>query len=294
MSESSAHASNPERPADELSGRLRKAVEQVNAVPAPRQAAARVIERAAAWSAATAAPVARPPVRRLPIWAVATLAAAALVVFSLGGIILWAVLMPTPEGYSPYTPVTSVKPTPPEKPDSMPMAKDKPGIKVPAVKVVRLPAGATYPKAIYRTGVLHVVYFMGDPKQGDVYYLRWSMGPIDFSKAVRVNSQPRSVYVAGPGSGPQLAVDDHSIYKVHVAWAGPPGSGAGTGNAVYYTHFDEKKSAFEPQQEVRGKADGIATAPAVASNAGYAWVFWTAPGQKDKPEAGPHLWMAKS
>jgi hypothetical protein len=62
--------------------------------------------------------------------------------------------------------------------------------------IVRLPAGGIQPHAaVDSRGVAHVVYFSGDPANGDLFYTR--LGPDDtFSAPVRVNSDEGSAIAA--------------------------------------------------------------------------------------------------
>ncbi|KPJ74845.1 MAG: hypothetical protein AMK72_07285 [Planctomycetes bacterium SM23_25] len=79
--ESSSFHVGPDAVASELSGILKEAVEQIRAVPAPQEAVARHIERAAAWSDAEDADVqARPVSAGKRRWAF--MAAAALVLIA--------------------------------------------------------------------------------------------------------------------------------------------------------------------------------------------------------------------
>jgi len=37
-------------------------------------------------------------------------------------------------------------------------------------------------------GILHLIYFKGDPSGGDIYYVRKAPGSAEFSKSIRVNN----------------------------------------------------------------------------------------------------------
>ena len=114
-------------------------------------------------------------------------------------------------------------------------------------------------------GILHLIYFKGDPAGGDLFYARSKPGTIDFSKPIRVNSQPGSAVAIGTIRGGQLALGRGGL--VHVAWNGsqraaPPNPIKGT--PMLYTRLDRDQRAFEPQ---RNLMHGLSTSMAAAQSA---------------------------
>jgi hypothetical protein len=161
---------------------------------------------------------------------------------------------------------------------------DRPAAKkVSPVVVVRLPKGATHPQAVYRQGVLHVLYFKGEPKQGDVYYVRSNTPPV-FTAPLRVNSQANGAALAGGVHGPQLAVDERG--QAHVAWVAGPG--AEGGNTCY-----ARTSADGGKVELRRSLAG-GSPVAVAAGHDMVYLCWqgTAAGEQER-QAG-RVWLAKS
>ena len=66
------------------------------------------------------------------------------------------------------------------------------------VTLVRVPHGGIQPEVVSDgRGVLHLIYFTGDPKAGDLYYARSTDSGSTFSPAVRVNSQQGSAIAVG-------------------------------------------------------------------------------------------------
>ena len=111
------------------------------------------------------------------------------------------------------------------------------GVSLPAaeserVKLVRTPDGGIQPQAVVDSkGVVHLIYYKGEGKGGDIFYVRQEPGMDTFSKPIQVNSQPKSAMAAGTIRGAQLAVSRNG--RVHVAWNGPAPSGhASTGHAA--------------------------------------------------------------
>jgi hypothetical protein len=136
---------------------------------------------------------------------------------------------------------------------------------------------------------LHLVYFQGDPKQGDVCYVRSTTQPPDFSTPLRVNAQPGSAAIAGHAQGPQLAVDGQG--KAHVVWIGAGGAGEA---AVFYARPNQDGNGFEaPRQLAKGAAGSLGGAAVAVGNSAV-FVFWHAPGPRAPGEGGRRVWLAQS
>src|SRR5688572_8357945 len=87
------------------------------------------------------------------------------------------------------------------------------------VTVTRVPQGGIQPQAAVDAGqTIHLIYFKGDPKSGDIYYVRRASGQTEFSEPLRVNSQPGSAIAVGTIRGANLALGRAG--RVHVAWNG--------------------------------------------------------------------------
>ena len=88
-----------------------------------------------------------------------------------------------------------------------------------ALRLIRVPQGGIQPQAIVDDkGVIHLVYFNGEPRQGDLFYVRSTDGGATFSPPLRVNSQAGSAIAAGTIRGGQIALGENG--RVHVAWNG--------------------------------------------------------------------------
>src|SRR5690242_13918110 len=87
----------------------------------------------------------------------------------------------------------------------------------PGVAVVRLPAGGIQPQvAVDQRGVAHVVYFAGEPANGDLFYSSLNDGG-EFSTPLRVNS-PGSAIATGTVRGAKVAIGRNGT--IHVVWNG--------------------------------------------------------------------------
>ena len=70
----------------------------------------------------------------------------------------------------------------------------------------RLPEDSLQPQAVVDAlGLVHVVYFKGEPAAGDIYYTRRTPDGA-YSTPVRVNSQEGSAIALGSVRGAQLAI----------------------------------------------------------------------------------------
>jgi hypothetical protein len=81
--------------------------------------------------------------------------------------------------------------------------------------VQRLPDGGLQPEAVDDAdGVLHMLYFSGDPEAGDLFYRRGRAGSNadsgDWTEAVRVNSTPGSTVAVSSDNGRSFAAEERA------------------------------------------------------------------------------------
>ncbi len=66
------------------------------------------------------------------------------------------------------------------------------------VKTMRVPNGGIQPQIVQDAqGVVHLIYFKGEPKGGDIFYVRSKDGDT-FSDPIKVNSHPGSAVALVP------------------------------------------------------------------------------------------------
>jgi len=152
-------------------------------------------------------------------------------------------------------------------------------------------------------GTIHLVYFSGDPMQGDLFYVTSTDDGATFSQPRRVNSQPGSAIAAGTIRGGQIAIGKNG--HIHVAWngsniakpEGPLNPEAGErGAPMLYARLDETGNAFEPQRNLMQHSFGLDGGGSVAADHdGNVYVAWHGK-RKDavKGEAGRQVWIARS
>jgi hypothetical protein len=166
-----------------------------------------------------------------------------------------------------------------------------------AVHLIRVPQGGLQPQvAVGGDGVVHLIYFLGDPGAGDIYYIRKSPDEHEFSKPLRVNSQPGSAIAIGTIRGAQIAIGRNG--RVHVAWNGSRQAepkGPGGGFPMLYTRMNDAGSGFEPQRNVMQVAAGLDGGGSVAADgSGNVYVAWHAPDLNTQGEENRRVWIARS
>ncbi len=171
------------------------------------------------------------------------------------------------------------------------------------VRIVSIPSSGIQPQVVVSEGILHMIYFAGDPKNGDVFYTRSEDFGNAFSSPVRVNSQEGSAFAIGAIRGAQISVGKQG--RVHVAWngsdiaepRGPINPEAGKpGSPMLYARLNDRGTAFEPQRNLMRETFGLDGGGSVAADrSGNVYVGWhgKAPGAR-QGEAGRQIWIARS
>jgi len=174
----------------------------------------------------------------------------------------------------------------------------------PIVTLVRVPGNGIQPEAVVdRRGVLHLLYFSGEPRAGDLFYVRSSDSGVTFSQPIRVNSQPGSAIATGTIRGGQLAAGRDG--RIHVAWNGSdsamprglvnPESGQPSAPFLY-ARSNTDATAFEPQRNLTTRSYGVDGGGSIAADASgnvyAAWHSLAAGGQSGEDHR--FVWMARS
>jgi hypothetical protein len=172
------------------------------------------------------------------------------------------------------------------------------------VQVLRVPDGGVQPQVVAEAnGAVDVLYFSGDPKNGDLFFVRSGDGGKTFSPRLRVNSQAGSALALGTIRGGQMALGANG--RVHVAWngseiavpLGPVNPEAGkAGSPMLYTRLNDRGNTFEPQRNLMRKTFGLDGGGTIAADAdGSVYVAWHGkqPGAT-QGEAGRQVWIARS
>jgi hypothetical protein len=171
------------------------------------------------------------------------------------------------------------------------------------VTLLRTPNGGIQPQAARdNKGVVHLIYYKGDPAGGDIFYTRQLPGDINFSKPLQVNSQPGTAIALGTIRGAQLALGKSN--RVHVVWNGADAAKRNVRSSIggkeitplLYTRLNDSATAFEPERNLITYAAGLDGGSSVAADRqGNVYVTWHAPVPGNtNGEAGRAIFVACS
>ena len=148
--------------------------------------------------------------------------------------------------------------------------------------------------AVDGEGTVHLVYFEGDPSQGDLFYAKSKDG-LHFSDPIRVNSVPGTAVAIGNIRGARIAVGRRG--NVYVVWnasskLGNPALGR---SPMLFSRLNASRTAFEPERNLIHTAYGIDGGGGIAADQqGRVDVFWHAPVPGRQGEEFRHVWVTRS
>ncbi|HEY3328647.1 MAG TPA: hypothetical protein VGK19_01385 [Capsulimonadaceae bacterium] len=161
----------------------------------------------------------------------------------------------------------------------------------PRVSFLRVPDHGIQPQVVIDSAsTLHLVYFSGDPRHGDLYYVHTSLtDDSGFSSPIRVNKREGAATALDAIRGAQIAVGRGG--RVYVAWNGSVSAPrASTGTPMYFTRLNSAGTRFENERNIITWAGGIDGGGTLAcDNQGSVYVAWHGGGE---PEGG--VYLAKS
>jgi hypothetical protein len=155
------------------------------------------------------------------------------------------------------------------------------------VTLLRIPEGGIQPQAVVdKSGRIHLVYFKGAARAGDLFYVVKRTNDPDFSKPLRVNSKSSNAIAVGTIRGAQIALGKGD--RIHAAW------NSSDGKEMLYTRLNN--GAFEPERNVMTWTGGLDGGGSVAANEqGEVFVTWHGSASDNKRgEAGRAVFVAKS
>ena len=165
------------------------------------------------------------------------------------------------------------------------------------VNGLRVPHSGIQPQVTVESkGIVHLIYFTGDPGAGDIFYVHSENGGSSYSPPLRVNSQPGSAIALGNIRGAHLAVDKEG--RIHVAWNGSGKAepkGPKEAIPMLYARLNDSGTAFEPQRNIIQSAVGLDGGGSVAADeSGNVYVAWHAPAPGGVGEEQRRVWIAHS
>jgi hypothetical protein len=176
------------------------------------------------------------------------------------------------------------------------------------LRVIRVPNGGIQPEvAVDTTGIVHMIYFKGDPGHGDVFYVRSKGRGTTFSSPMRVNSEPGTAVATGTIRGAHVALGENG--RVHVAWNGSsqsplrgpripemPSDSPYNGLPMLYTRLNDAGTAFERERNLMKVTFGLDGGGSVAADGSEnVYVAWHGKRSGDpEGEGGRQVWIARS
>jgi hypothetical protein len=174
----------------------------------------------------------------------------------------------------------------------------------PLISLIRVPHGGVQPEAVVDgAGTLHLLYFTGDPKRGDLFYVKSRDYGSTWSSPLRVNHEIGAAMAVGTIRGGQISIGRNG--RIHVAWNGSsadqskgpmnPESGQ-RGAPMLYSRLNDSHTAFEPERSLMTRTFGLDGGGTVAADsAGNVYVAWHGKGPAAAAgEAGRQVWLAVS
>lgn len=166
---------------------------------------------------------------------------------------------------------------------------------LPKVELKRVPDAGIQPQvAVDASGTIHLVYFKGDPAQGDLFYTRSNDGE-NFSPPIRVNSIAGTAVAIGNIRGARIATGRNG--NVFIVWNGSAklGNPAVGRSPMLFSRLNENRTAFDPEQNLIHTAYGIDGGGGVAADQdGRVYVFWHAPIPGRQGEEFRRVWLTRS
>lgn len=166
------------------------------------------------------------------------------------------------------------------------------------VTLLRVPGRGIQPQVVVDgKGIVHLIYFRGQPGNGDIFYSSSRDNGKTFARPLRVNSQPGSAIAIGNIRGAHLAIGKNG--RPHVAWNGsgkaqPKGSGKYPA-PMLYSRLNDAGTAFEPQRNLIRTESVLDGGGSVAADAdGNVYVVWHSPAPGDQGEEKRRVWVVRS
>ena len=161
-------------------------------------------------------------------------------------------------------------------------------LSLPTVTVVPTLNGGIQPQATTDAkGRIHLLYYSGDARSGDLDYVMSSDDAKTWSKPIRVNSTPGSAVAAGTIRGGQIAVSPNGA--VHVVWLGTTKP-----MSLCYSRMPVSAKAFESQRAMEDGTVHMDGGASVAADDKNVHIVWHAAAKESDGEADRQVWVRSS
>lgn len=143
-----------------------------------------------------------------------------------------------------------------------------------SVRTSRVPQGGIQPQAVQsQDGTVHLLYFQGNPRAGDLFYTQRRPGQTEWAAPLLVNDTNTPAIAIGTVRGGQISLGRGG--RVHVGWNGANPAADHVGVGFYYTRLNEARTQFEPARDLMRHTRGLDGGGSIASDAqGNVYAAW--------------------
>lgn len=174
----------------------------------------------------------------------------------------------------------------------------------PEVHLIRTPDSGIQPQiAIGPNGTRHLLYYKGEPRNGDLFYSSCSRDKAAFEPGIKVNSIAGAACAFGNMRGGQIAMSPDG--RIHIAWNGSEAAAEHLGESrqvhpgepMLYTRSNADRTAFEPERDLMSGTRNLDGGGSITvANDGRIFVAWHAStaDSASKGESARQIFLASS
>ena len=175
------------------------------------------------------------------------------------------------------------------------------GLNAEDVSLMRVPNKGIQPRMqVDPSGKLHLVYYLGEPGNGNLFYVAKSPGEAGWSSPIRVNHYPNAAVSGGTIRGAQMCIGKGN--RVHVVWFG---SGEVAGHfsdaekpsaPMLVTRMADDGQSFEKERNLMSWTSALDGGGSITcDDKGRVWVAWHGRGDSDaEGEMGRDMFLSIS
>ena len=169
------------------------------------------------------------------------------------------------------------------------------------VNIMRTPHSGIQPQVkVDATGNIHLVYYVGEPSAGDLFYVTCGSTDALWSEPIRINNTPNAAVAGGTIRGAHMSVGKEN--RIHVSWFGSaqvspkPPEGSYSQAPLMVTRMTDNRKGFEPERNVMTWTKNLDGGGSIAADQkGNVYVAWHGRGDSIiEGEMGRGIFLAIS
>ncbi len=169
------------------------------------------------------------------------------------------------------------------------------------VNFMRIPHSGIQPQIMADTsGKLHLIYYVGEPSAGDLFYVTRGKKSTSWSPPIRVNTNPKAAVAGGTIRGAHMSLGMEN--RIHVSWFGSanvsskPPEGKYPQAPLMVTRLNDEGNGFEPERNLMTWTQNLDGGGSIAADRkGNVFVAWHGRGHsKIEGEMGRGIFLATS